>query len=67
MNNNFSQLEAIDGQKAFSELVDHFLGKNWYVVDPLSQTQVNAIALEEIKSKYPKKKKFVFKRVYFDE
>lgn len=34
-------------------MMDHFLGKGWYVVDPLGPTQVNAIAAEDIKNFYP--------------
>ena len=34
------------------ELIDYILGKDWYVVDPLSQNQVNAIAVDEIKKKF---------------
>lgn len=36
-------------------MIDYMLGKDWYVVDPLSQTQVNEIALYEILEKYSKK------------
>lgn len=32
-------------------VIKHFLGTNWYVVDPLNREQVNAIALEEILKK----------------
>lgn len=35
--------------------IDYLLGENWYVVDPLGQTQVNEIALAEILSKYSKR------------
>ena len=34
------------------QVIDMLLGKDWYVVDPLSQSQVNTIAIEEIKRKY---------------
>ena len=36
-------------------IIDYLLGKDWYVVDPLSQTQVNEIALYEILEKYSKR------------
>src|SRR5574344_296529 len=36
-------------------IIDYLLGKDWYVVDPLSQTQINEIALYEILEKYSKR------------
>lgn len=45
-------LEPISDKQAMQELIDYILGKDWYVVDPLSQAQVNAIAVEEIKRKW---------------
>ena len=44
-------LEPMSDRQAMQELIDYILGKDWYVVDPLSQAQVNAIAVEEIKGK----------------
>lgn len=35
-------------------IIDYLLGKDWYIVTPLSQTQVNEIALYEILEKYSK-------------
>lgn len=35
--------------------IDYLLGEDWYVVDPLGQTQVNEIALATILSKYSKR------------
>ena len=35
--------------------IDYLLGEDWYVVDPLGQTQVNEIALAIILSKYSKR------------
>ena len=35
--------------------IDYLLGEDWYVVDPLGQTQVNEMALAEILSKYSKR------------
>lgn len=29
-------------------IIDYILGEDWYVVDPISQTQINEIALHEI-------------------
>ena len=34
-------------------LIKHFLGDNWYIVDPLSHKQVNSVAIYEILEKYP--------------
>ena len=36
-------------------IIDYLLGKDWYVVDPLGQTQINEIALYEILEKYSKR------------
>jgi len=36
-------------------IIDYLLGENWYVVDPLGQTQINEIALYEILEKYSKR------------
>ena len=36
-------------------IIDYLLGKDWYVVDPLGQTQINEIALHEILEKYSKR------------
>lgn len=35
-------------------MIGYLLGKDWYVVDPLGQTQINEIALYEILEKYSK-------------
>lgn len=45
-------LEPMSDRQVRQELIDYILGKDWYVVDPLSQDQVNAIAVEEIKRKW---------------
>lgn len=36
-------------------IIHYLLGENWYVVDPLSQTQVNEIALYEILEKHSRR------------
>lgn len=38
-------------------IIDYLLGSDWYVVDPLGQTQINEIALCEILEKYSKRYK----------
>lgn len=35
-------------------IIDYLLGRDWYVVDPLSTPQTNEIALEKILKKYSK-------------
>lgn len=39
--------------EAFTILRDHFLGENWYVVDPLSHEQCNTEAVYDILLRYP--------------
>ena len=36
-------------------IIDYLLGEDWYVVDPIRQTQINEIALYEILEKYSKR------------
>lgn len=36
-------------------IIDYLLGPDWYVVDPIGQTQINEIALLEILEKYSKR------------
>lgn len=38
-------------------IIDYLLGEDWYVVDPLGQTQINEIALDRILEKYSKRYK----------
>lgn len=38
-------------------IMDYLLGEDWYVADPLGQTQINEIALHEILKKYSKRYK----------
>lgn len=45
-------LKPMSDRQAMQELIDYILGEDWYVVDPLSQAQVNAIVVEEIKRKW---------------
>ena len=35
-------------------IIDYLLGRDWYVIDPLSTPQTNEIALGEILKKYSK-------------
>ena len=36
-------------------IIDYLLGEDWYIVDPLGQTQVNEIALYEILGKFSRR------------
>lgn len=47
-----ASLNSLDGQEALNVLIEHFLGPEWYVTDPLGPKQVNAIAVDEILKKY---------------
>lgn len=63
MNKKYSEREDKDNifgvgisDAEFRRFIIHYLlGENWYVVDPLSQTQVNEIALYNILEKYSKR------------
>ena len=50
----YQPLTPISAEDAFYKLCDYFLGTDFYVVDPLGPTQVNAIIVNKIKKKYPK-------------
>ncbi len=36
-------------------IIDYLLSEDWYVVDPIGQTQINEIALYKILDKYSKR------------
>ena len=40
--------------EALSKLKDYYLGKDWYIADPITNYQCNEILVAEIVSKYPK-------------
>ena len=42
-------------QDAVNKLTEHFLGKDWYITDPVTNYDANDIIVKEITSKYPKK------------
>lgn len=57
-------LKPITDREMVQEIINYFLGEEWYVVDPLATVQVNAIALDEIKAKYPiPVRKIIFKHL----
>ena len=35
-------------------IIEYLLGEDWYVIDPLGQTQINEVALYEILEKHSK-------------
>lgn len=43
---------ATDAQVAFNELINFFLGEDWYVADPLGVEQINTVALYQIEEIY---------------
>lgn len=56
---------TMTADEALSVLQKHFLGSDYYIVDPVHATQANAIIVEDIISKYPiseDKKREIYKR-----
>ena len=45
-------LRPLEAQEAVNKLCDHLLGDDWYIVDPVCNTQANAIIVDEIISRY---------------
>lgn len=43
-------------------IINYLLGEDWYIVDPLGQTQINEIALYEILEKYSRRHRKEVKR-----
>ena len=43
---------TMNAQTAVDELIVFFLGKDWYVVDPLTHEQINPIIVIEIEEKF---------------
>jgi hypothetical protein len=46
----------ISADKGLNILIEHFLGKDWYVIDPLGQDQIYTVAIYDILEKYKGKK-----------
>lgn len=42
----------MEAQKAVDELATYLLGDDYYIVDPVSESQANNIIVDEIKSRY---------------
>ena len=53
----YNALKPVSGQIGLDILINYFLGEDWYVVDPLTTIQVNAIAIDDIRYKYKSKAK----------
>lgn len=52
----------LEPQIALDILQRHFLGEDWYTVNPISAKQVNTEVVYEILRRYPKREK-LFKRL----
>jgi len=46
---HYWQPESISYVEFTKEIIKHFLGEDWYVVDSLGCGQINKVALDEIK------------------
>ena len=51
-----------EAQLAVNVLIEYLLGEDWYVVDPIHNSQVNTVAVHEILLKYSKKYRKEWKR-----
>ena len=47
-------IKSISGEEAFDELIRHFMGDHYYIVDPIHAHQANYVILQEIKEAYPR-------------
>ena len=52
----YMNMHSIIDQKAISEICDHLLGDDWYVVDPVTNEQANTHIVYEIEMKYKRVK-----------
>lgn len=50
--NELTPLEPMTADEAFRELTDYLLGSHYYIEDPVSGAQANAIIVDEIKRMY---------------
>lgn len=49
------KLHPLEAQEAINILANKLLGSDWYVIDPLGPTQVNAIIVDEILARYKRR------------
>ena len=47
-------IKSIPGDDAFNELVRHFMGDHYYIVEPIHAHEANYVILQEIKKAYPR-------------
>ena len=52
----YLNMHSITDQKTISEICDHLLGDDWYVVDPVTNEQANTHIVYEIEKKYKRVK-----------
>lgn len=52
--------DILEPQDFVHKICVHFLGPNWYIVDPVGQKQANKIILDTIIKRYPSGK---FRRI----
>lgn len=48
------KIESISGEDAFNELIRHFMGDHYYIVEPIHAYESNYVILQEIKKAYPR-------------
>ena len=53
-NDMYKDIKCISGAEAFDELVKHFMGDGYYIVDALPAHQANYVILQEVKAAYPR-------------
>lgn len=46
-------MDKREAQDVVNKLCEHFLGADWYISDPVTNEQANAIILEEIMERFP--------------
>lgn len=56
-------IHGISDKEFIRIIFNHFLGRDFYFVDPLSNEQINALAVEEILSRYPNDKSNLFSKI----
>lgn len=54
---------TITDREALDILQNHILGEDWYVVDPMSNNQVNPILVNDILKKYDRATESIFSKV----
>ena len=47
-------IKSISGDDAFNELIRHFMGDHYYIVEPIHAHEANYVILQEIKKAYPR-------------